>query len=43
MLIEEMIEKIVVTMNTLVNTVEEMEQRMDKIEVILKSLLNSKE
>ena len=38
-----MIEKIVVTMNTLVNTVEEMEQRMDKIEVILKSLLNSKE
>ena len=41
--IEEIIEKIVLTMNTLVNTVDEMESRIDRLETIIQNLIKKSE
>jgi len=41
--IEEIIEKIVLTMNTLVNTVDEMESRIDRLETIIQNLTKKSE
>jgi chaperonin cofactor prefoldin len=41
--IEEKIEKIVLTMNTLVNTVDEMESRIDRLETIIQNLTKKSE
>ena len=41
--IEEIIEKIVLTMNTLVNTVDEMESKIDRLETIIQNLTKKSE
>tara|TARA_R110000823_G_scaffold295814_2_gene415800 strand:- start:1155 stop:1286 length:132 start_codon:yes stop_codon:yes gene_type:complete len=41
--IEEVIEKIVVTINTLINTVDEMESKINKLETIIIDLIKKSE